>query len=506
MDLFQRNQVRPFSIAHRCFLSVFVLAIALRLALFLLHHPFGAGSVAEPILNGSDAVGDHYLGMAFSTHGNHLPRDPFLSALRTPGYPLFIAAAYSLFGIKPWVVLLFQIVLDSVLAVLVAFLAAALADGLAHPLLEKGRIASAAKFRSSRVASAEGLRSSRIALAAGLLYAVDPFAVLAANELQSDSLFALLLFTAFLLFYLYWSKGSVWHLVSSALLLALSALVRPVALYMVVFAVPFILFGVKRAGAGPAGQRICHSLLYTVVFCLVLSPWLIRNRIVHGHFFLSTSPGYNTLVLYAAPVLARVQGTDEITAREAEKERLRARYGGLMRSDPYRYCQIFRQRGVQIIRGHPRLFVEACAAGILDLFFSIQKNSFSRFIGIERSGTDYVDSLARRGLLSTLQNYMRESGLRVILYTVFVLLLFLAEYSLALAGIAALVRARAFPLLIFLLLPVLYFVMITGPAGMGRFKLPFVPYYLILAAIGMMTLFRRTAVSTESVGEIDREL
>ncbi len=69
-----------------------------------------------------DALGYHQLAVNLLEHGAFSistapPLQP--DAIRTPGYPAFIALVYLIFGVSPQAVLLLQVILDSLTALLV---------------------------------------------------------------------------------------------------------------------------------------------------------------------------------------------------------------------------------------------------------------------------------------------------------------------------------------------------------------------------------------------------
>src|SRR5262245_13208962 len=74
-----------------------------------------------PIWN-TDAQGYHYLALNLLQRGvfSMYAEAPFQpDALRTPGYPLFIASIYALFGVAPRAVIVAQAIIDSITALFV---------------------------------------------------------------------------------------------------------------------------------------------------------------------------------------------------------------------------------------------------------------------------------------------------------------------------------------------------------------------------------------------------
>ena len=91
---------------YRDILLIVLLGLSLRLLAFLLVKPWLPEIMNTRILV-YDALGYHQLGLEIA---NSLS---FNSTFRTPGYPMFIAMIYTLFGVKPWAVVLAQTFIDT---------------------------------------------------------------------------------------------------------------------------------------------------------------------------------------------------------------------------------------------------------------------------------------------------------------------------------------------------------------------------------------------------------
>ena len=94
--------------------AILALALLLRLVFFFIYQPWDAEVEKTLVLNG-DAVQYHYLGIAILKTFGFAD-----NVFRTPVYPAFIALIYAVFGIHPYIVLLFQIFL-SVVSIYVVF-------------------------------------------------------------------------------------------------------------------------------------------------------------------------------------------------------------------------------------------------------------------------------------------------------------------------------------------------------------------------------------------------
>ena len=181
------------------YVFIFSLALAIRLTLFFFIHPYGDGGSKKLLI--SDAVGYHSIAVNIVNGIGYSPHSAYLSMLRTPGYPVFIALWYKIFGIHPWIVILVQILADSLLAVLL----------MKFALLFWGH---------------------REALLAGLLWAVEPLAIIFSNSLLSDSLFVLFIVLSFYFLAKYFYGKNAGHLYLCSALLAAATYIRPVSFYL----------------------------------------------------------------------------------------------------------------------------------------------------------------------------------------------------------------------------------------------------------------------------------
>ena len=147
-------------------LTILFLSLFFRILFFLIYSPWKEEVEKTLVLNG-DAVQYHYLGIALLKTAGFAD-----NVFRTPIYPGFIAFIYAIFGVHPYIVLLFQIFL-SVLSVYLVF--------------KIGEISF----------------NRKVGLVAAVIMAMDPHQITFASWLFSDTFFAFL----FILTVYYFIKG-----------------------------------------------------------------------------------------------------------------------------------------------------------------------------------------------------------------------------------------------------------------------------------------------------------
>ena len=190
-------------------------------------------------------------------HGLKLYDDRFqqeVHAYRTPGYPLFLAATG---GSVRWARLV-QALLDTS-TVLAVYL-------LARRWLEQGP-----------------------SLLASIAVALNPFLIYFSGLILSETLFVCMLVWGMTL--LIWRRNYVW----GGLLLALSVLVRPSALFLPVLlglSAVFITVHPREVPARRPWLRVPAGATMLLLTALVLLPWAWRNHRILGHWvFLTTNGG-----------------------------------------------------------------------------------------------------------------------------------------------------------------------------------------------------------------------
>jgi len=60
------------------------------------------------------------------------------------------------------------------------------------------------------------------------------------------------------------------------------------------------------------------------------------------------------------------------------------------------------------------------------------------------------------------------------------------------------ISERRWTAAVFLLVPVLYFMVVTGPVGYGRYRIPIMPLLAVLAGLGVNALLARRSATRQS--------
>ena len=436
-----------------------------RLLLFLAVRPWDE-TVEKTIILRSDAAGYHLLATNLVQHhqfAQQLGGEP--ETLRTPLYPLFVAGVYRVFGAAPWVVLLLQIGLDTLACLLLFFAIRSIAGG------------SPAFF-------------------AALFHALDPFLVFSSIALMSETLFVLLCVVA--LYFLSivlerrFEAGALPRIAGAALALGLAALVRPIATYL--FA-PIFLFFIWTLRSDPMkAWKVVAT--FAAVFLVTLSPWLARNFMHFGVISLSTSGAYNLLVLNVGPMeMERTRQPMQVVRQALLDEASHMMLAdGVSESgaDGFVEARYHSRLARQRILERPLVFLEFYALGIFTSFSNLGTRGYADVLGLRSVDDDRFDlrahpnplemftaALAHKSAAELVVGGISASFL-LISYTCLVLGLWVSR---ALPSGAA----RSFYFLCGILAA--YFILLTGAAGLARFKVAATPYLETVAGAGAAFLW-----------------
>lgn len=182
---------------------------------------------------------------------------------------------------------------------------------------------------------AKELGWSRLGGWAAGIFLFMPFSVMVSIRYLTQPLFAFGLIAAAWLWLKFLKTDQNRYLWFTALLLPALALIRPIAFYIYL---PFLVGYFWKQWRSSTGINWARSvwvvILVLAVFFLVLSPWLIRNGFLFGHFSLASVSAYQ-LYFYDTPaVYAHNHGISYGEARQFLEDDLK-KYVGVSRFDDY---------------------------------------------------------------------------------------------------------------------------------------------------------------------------
>ena len=448
------NKVLTY-IRRRSTIFVFLAALCFRLVYFLALQPWTPEAEQQIVLH-NDATEYHLIANDIACrHQFSLTVAPLPDGIRTPVYPVYVALFYSAFGAKPFLPILVQVFLDAFACVLL--------------------------FRISR-----NFLSHTAATVAALLYATDPFTIYYSNALFSDTLLTLTLLAgvyALLPFFKFSAQfPRVRNVLAGGVLFGFSALIKPVCVYLIIL-IPLLLFilWMRR------GSALRFALIFFVSSFTVIAPWLLHNYIVYHRPVLSTSAAYNLLTLTVVPLAAENEHASYKVVSErlfGEADQLAAIDGKNSREmNTFEKAPYWRRVGMQYIAKYPTQFLRDYSFGVAHLFMGLESKAITKGLHLNTmpEGPEldqYVNPLQRKSTWFT-----SKTAEELLIATLVIVFLFFS-YGLIFIGL------KRFPVFLptsfawFCILMVFYFVLLTGAAGVARFKLPVMPFLYVFAGIG----------------------
>ena len=192
--------------------------------------------------------------------------EPHFRSWRAPGYPFFLVVVYFIFGHHALPVLLLQSLLGALTCALIYLIG-------------------------------QGIFNRRIGTIAGLICAIDPEMIHWTAKMLTETLFIFLL-TLLVLLCLRLTQSRRGSLaVGAGLVLGYATLVRPNILLLIPFLILYFLFFAE----GSIRKRIISASVLPIVCALVVSPWTVRNYLIHGEFVPVSSIGGVSLFVGIPP-------------------------------------------------------------------------------------------------------------------------------------------------------------------------------------------------------------
>ena len=454
------------------FAAALLAGLALRLCLLLAPTAPFATKVLEP-------TGDspEYVRLATNlAHGHSFSQDsvpPFRpDILRTPVYPLFLGLPFAVFG-----------------------------PSLVWPVLFQLLLSLAMIWLTRQLALELGLGPVTSAFAA-LLVALSPNLIFYSVKLTTETLFASLLLATLLLI----NRFRVHHrwpeLLASGACCGLLTLTRPIAAFFPLLLAPYVFFQVSRSSfLVPRSSLITHRssfiapLLLLACATTVVAPWLLRNQHVAGKYIISTAFDYNISVCTGTFTLAADKLIPLAEARDSMAARARAQYGPLDTNDQAPYWAALGRVGWQQALARPLLATKIHAAGSIGgLLMPLSIRPLLVFSGAhpeaDTAGSTHVAQqtiqLVARGKVGQALVLIRKERLARMPALALVILTYavLFHVTILVSCLVGLFRRRSRGLL-WLLLPILYFTLLTGPFGEARFRVPIEPLLCLFAAVAL---------------------
>ncbi len=435
------------------FLYFLMLTLELLVAWFILStHGFN-------FYQGGDSPGYMLLAQNLVEHGTFsfaggAPYYP--TNFRTPGYLLFLALIYLVFH-----------------SFIPAIFLGALVSAFAAPLI---------------YLIAREIFSDNLAFTAGILTAIEPMGLFLGVSILTEGIFTPFLFLFVFCFVKYLNTSKRSYLWYSSALLGAATLVRPVMFYFWPIAIIFIILKTKNLEWRTVLKIV---IMFVAIFFLVLSPWLIRNKISVNSWQITGLQGYVFFIDHYGAVLRYLGEAGPLSDIQAKAYAIAGdkifTFGGSnklfevaingIREHKFAYANIYAKSLISffIANGYKSLFID-----ILGVPAKAPYIPFEFFLRFD------FKSISKTFADMDFTGFLIYWGSKVLWVAIFlsflsslIYLLFSRNYKI--------IRTEA----IYIAVVIFYFALITGPTavGGGRTKAPINGLIFMFAIFGVYKLF-----------------
>ncbi len=386
---------------------------------------------------------------------------------RMPGYPLFIASIYSIFGEVMWNVILIQILLDSISCIMIAT--------IAHLLFDKGF------------------------WIAGVLSSINLNMVILSSTFLPDTLF-LFLFILFLFsFSQYLQNKNIRWFFLLTLFISLATLVRPSSYYLL----PILLIGLVgwRLWERDTVIKISKLVaLYLLVVGTLLGSIHQRNYQQYGSIALASNTGSH-LLNWVVPATYQYSGQGSYQegqklAREKLAFVLQNDHLERLPSNPFASSSYQANVGKELLFEFG--FMNILKAWVVGSTINLLAPSVAYAPALRAMEHPSFYETEGSGIVDKLLQYIKNSsGLLYLSILAVGTIISIIFTILSLLGLFKIFSSVSLVTTISLILLVCYFLIITGPIIGVKYRLPMEPI-LLLFVVNFLTRFRLLKFSKSS--------
>lgn len=377
------------------------------------------------------------------SQSENFPFDP--DYYRTPVYPLFITFA-ELIGPEGITIIILQII--------VAVLTCYFVFKIAHLLTN----------------------NSFISNIAALIVAVDLPSIALSNLVLTETLFTFLMVLSFFFLIRYFQNEKMSDLLFTGVFSGLLILCRPIAFFIPFLFLVFISYRSFRR----MNELFKQLIVYSGIVLLTLTPWLVRNKVVFGHYFLSVIREHNLLNYQAAAVYAERFNRPLPQAQRILRWKTFRNFKGNAHAQPYEYAKFIEKEALSVISDYPSIFIKEQVRQVGYFFFKPTRAFFEIQLGHWGQGYNTIPKE-----FSVFDNF-RKGTSKITMALVFFQLIMMAAVYIAFAfGIIFMKKMRLrFHLILFSLTILCFALMNLPPVTESRFRVPVVPLIAIISACG----------------------
>ena len=377
--------------------------------------------------------------------------------IRTPGYPIFIAIIYKIFGNRDLFLIMSNVILSCLSIILV------------HKILK-----SIASIMTTKIGTS--------------LYAFEPLSISLIYYVLPQILFQFLIFLI-IMFSLriinnHFSSNN-WFILG--LLLSFSSIVKPVSFYLIL---PFYLgvFCFLIVRKIHFLSIIKYLSLVSIPLIIIVGGWLFRNYLITGNLLISHIQALD-LFYFKAPAVLSIK--EDIPFEQARVEIVGERdvWPWILKNPRSNDILELEKLGKDILINNPIITGKIIIEGIINTLFSPGDGQFYSVLGKGHIKAGPLGDLFRLNLREFYDVWVLKEPFLFILFILFSI--YLVIIYVGLLGYVTNYFSKGFELWVhlFLTLTLFYFVIISGGLETYyRFRNPMIPFVIILVPFVTVSL------------------
>ena len=419
-----------------------LISFIIRVLIFIRFQPWNPSVVKNDILI-FDSLGYHNLALCIKNYFTFCG-----DAFRTPAYPFFTAIIYAIGGSHPFTVIFAQIFLN-LFSILLMY--------------KIGKL----------------LFNDKVGFIAACLFSLDIHHTIFIFQILTETIYT----TIFLLGLLMYLKGlkqnQLKYFILTGIIYGISTLIRPISQYYIGGILIFtILWYFKNKQ-----QILKFTAAIGIVYFIAIAPWCFRNYTEYGHFSLSNIKGYNLLFWNASYFEAKRLQLPIDTVNAHFKTTL-LEMGWRPDGNPFDKEKYDGELANKILKAHFSDYLKMHLTGTVKIHLSVGTNILTQVLHIPTKKFTEEEKYTN-GVFVLVKKFFAEKTIYEIFLGLYVALFLLIVYLFACIGVWRLVKEKQILLLLFFLGSAGYFTLISGIISYARYRLPSMPFYILLASIGI---------------------
>lgn len=325
------------------------------------------------------------------------------------------------------------------------------------------------------------LVSKNIANISGGVASLNLNMIVCSNQILTESIFYPI-FTIFIYFlFSVFVYGKTRDIAYSSLFLGFSTLVRSVTMYIPFFILPFLFFLGKSIGVR---VRLLRVSVFFCFFLFAVSPWLVRNYLVFDSFGL-TSQGVGHITGWVIPGIEQYEKKIDIGAATISVGQRWREYQSLL-PENIRHNPFLLDAEAKKYFGEYLLTVSPRSVG-LAWFWGAAKNIFSP-VAIELAHIFDMDwthfyETSGGGFIEQAYNFLFKNKNKIYAFLIIAGICMMLLFRIVQFFGLWLIFQKKYIIIIPCFLLIIYFLIVSGPVGYAKYRLPLEPIFVFFTSI-----------------------